>query len=166
MVVTVIPQLLYHTVTTYIGTYQTVIVAVCISASIGSYIAILIQVSTCFRIMTMDRHVRSDGTSKHLQVRITRRVIRVCIRIARAGTSETQVQTCLQPLGRRYVVIDTTGVTFKVGLNHVTIILQVTYRCISIALIGLGVITQDILLTVTGLEHGIFPVQVLTPLVT
>ena len=66
VVITVVPQLLNITITTYIGTYQTVIVVVCIFARIVSYITILIQVCTCLRVMAMDRHVRSDRTGKHL----------------------------------------------------------------------------------------------------
>ena len=162
-IVTVVEFCFSQSVTTGIGNTLTIVV-IDIQRRIGSRITCSIYISTGFQVVGMNRIDRSHTTDKTSQVVIWAWAAWCRSRVVRNYASQCQVQTGLEPLGRINVVVQTARVTFEVGLHHVTLIIQVWYRSVSVALVSLGSIAEVVFLTVTSAECSIFPIQVITPL--
>ena len=90
---------------------------------ISSCLTISIQISTGFQIMFMNGIYRSHGTNKTCKVTIWTRISRIWSWIIGYRTSYSQIQTSLEPFSRIHIIIQTTRITFKVSLDHITIII-------------------------------------------
>ena len=140
------------------------IIVINILRRICCYVTISIQIFTSFQVVLVNWVVRSHVADETSQVVVWTRRVWVRSRVLRQYARQRHVQTSLEPLNRIYVVVQTTWVTFEVSLLHVTLIVQVRYRSVSVALFSLSVVAQHIFLTVTSAVSFLFPIQVITPL--